>query len=109
MSFITIYITHSDKAAAQKFTDQLLQKRMVACANIFPITSAYWWQGAIANEDEWVSLVKTQSKYWPRLQTYLVAIHPYEVPCIMKSEVEANSSYEAWIEEMTMEADFGDD
>jgi len=29
-------------------------------------------------------------------------IHPYEVPCIVKWEVEANVSYEKWIVDSTV-------
>lgn len=29
------------------------------------------------------------------------AIHPYEIPCIMKLEVESNEAYAAWIKKET--------
>ena len=99
MSFAIVYITHEEKNAAKALTDQLLKEKLIACANIFPITSAYWWKGAVANEDEWVSIVKTPLSHWDRLVKRVEALHPYEVPCIMKIEVEANRSYEDWIRE----------
>ena len=97
MSFIIIYITHSSKANAQQIADHLIEKKMVACANIFPIKSAYWWKGKVENDDEWVSIVKTIPTMWESLQKEIENIHPYEVPCIMKIEAEANKSYEDWI------------
>lgn len=97
MSFAIIYVTHENKAAAKELTDRLLEEKLIACANIFPITSAYWWKGAVANEEEWVSIIKTPLSHWDRLRNRVEALHPYEVPCIMKIEVEANQAYEDWI------------
>lgn len=97
MSFALIYITHSSKAEAQRLSQHLLEQKMVACANIFPITSAYWWQGSIQNEEEWVSIVKTTIEKYEPVKTIVEQIHPYEVPCILKIEVEANAAYEQWI------------
>lgn len=100
MSFIIVYITHSSEANAQKIANHLIEKKMVACANIFPIKSAYWWKGVVENDDEFVSIVKTIPKMWEPLQKEIEAIHPYDVPCIMKLEAEANTAYEKWIYSM---------
>ncbi len=99
MSFAIIYITHESESAAKQLTNQLLQEKHIACANIFPITSAYWWQGAVANEGEWVSIVKTTLERWPEVRNRVEELHPYEIPCIMKITVEANEAYEEWIRE----------
>lgn len=100
MSFIIVYITHSSEENAQKISDYLLQKKLVACANIFPIKSMYWWNGNIENDDEYVSIVKTATSLWDTLQKEITKIHPYEVPCIMKLQAEANQPYEKWIHSM---------
>jgi len=99
MGFIIIYITHENEAAAKKITDQLVEEKLVACGNLFPIQSAYWWKSAIQNEKEWVSIVKTIPELWDKVKSKVEEIHPYEVPCIMKLKAEANEKYEAWIRE----------
>jgi len=99
MSFITIYITHANKAAAQEFSDTLLKEKLIACANLFPMTSSYWWQGEIENASEWVSLLKTSETLWDVVLKRAKALHPYDTPCIMKTVVEANAEYEQWIED----------
>lgn len=98
MAFITIYITNESEEQAEKIAAQLLSMRLIACANIYPIKSMYWWKGKMVNEREWVALIKTKMEKWEELKSAIEKIHPYEVPCIMKSEVEANSAYEEWIE-----------
>ena len=97
MPFLLIYITHPDQETADRISGSLVNEKLVACANCFSISSAYWWQGAVAREGEWVSLVKTTPEKWEKVVAFVEAHHPYEVPCIMRIEVQANDSYEDWI------------
>jgi periplasmic divalent cation tolerance protein len=103
MPFIAVYITHASEDAARSLTDVLIEERLIACANIFPISSTYWWQGVIQNEGEFVSIVKTVPQNWSALQRRVTALHPYDVPCIMKVNVEANKAYENWIKDSVKE------
>ena len=97
MSFILVYITHKNIKSARRIVSHLLKKRLIACANFFPIKSSYWWKGKIVNSSEIVSILKTRKGNWKKLKAEVEKIHPYEVPCIMKFVVEANESYENWI------------
>lgn len=101
MKFIVIYITHPNMKEAKRICSVLLEKRLIACANYFPIESTYWWKGKIENSKEIVSLVKTRKANWTKVKKVVEAIHPYEIPCIMKFEVEANRSYADWIHQET--------
>ncbi len=101
MSFIMIYITYENEKDAKKVCRYLLEKRLVACANIFPVKSMYWWKGQITDSDEFVSIVKTPEKNWERIKEEVAEIHPYETPCIMRLDVQANPGYEEWIRRET--------
>ncbi len=99
---ILVYITTPNVAEAKKIASALVQEKLAACANIFPIQSAYWWEGKIENGKEWVSLLKTASHLRRQLQEAIERLHPYEVPCIMQWEVIANKAYENWISASVM-------
>ena len=99
MAFKIIYITHPDEATAKKISAALIGKKLVACANLFPINAIYWWQGAVQNEGEVVSILKTTENNFEKVQKAVEEIHPYEVPCIMGIRAEANAAYEKWIQE----------
>ena len=101
MGFIIIYVTHEYLESARKLTTHLLNKKLIACANFMPIEACYWWKGSITESKEYVSLLKTRTNNWNIVKEEIEKNHPYEVPCIMKIDVEANKSYEAWIEEET--------
>ena len=102
-TFLVFYVTHPDEATARRISDALLQDRLVACANIFPISSAYWWGGTIAQEGEWVSILKTRLSLEHKLEAAIANIHPYDTPCIMRFELRANAAYQKWIVESTKE------
>ena len=97
MAFIIIYVTHRNKDNAQKVAFHLLEQKLIACANFFPITSSYWCGGKIENSNEMVSLLKTKKENWEKVKSEIKKIHPYETPCIMKIHVDANEDYEYWI------------
>ena len=86
---------------AKKVASHLLQKKIIACANFFPINSSFWWKGKIDNSNEIVALLKTKKQNWEKVKSEIKKIHSYETPCIMKLDVEANKDYENWIEEET--------
>jgi periplasmic divalent cation tolerance protein len=97
MGFIVIYITHPDLKTAKKIVAALLEQRLIACANFFPIESAYRWKGKVEHSKEIVSIVKTAKKNWRKVKDEVIKLHPYETPCIMRFDVRANEDYEKWI------------
>lgn len=99
--FLVFYVTHPDEATAQRVSESLLEGRLVACANVFPISSAYWWDGGIARESEWVSVLKTRLSLEAAVEAAIASIHPYQTPCLMRFEARANPSYCVWIAEST--------
>lgn len=101
MGFILVYVTHGDMESARKVAAHLLEKKLVACANFFPIRSAYWWRGKLKHSDEVVSILKTRKANWRRVKKEVESIHPYDVPCIIRIDAEANRSYENWIRDET--------
>lgn len=94
---INVYVTCKNENEAKKIADMLLRKRLIACANIFPIKSAYRWKGKIKNENEIAVLLKTINKNFSIIQREIEKISSYEIPCIEKIDVKANKKYEDWV------------
>jgi len=101
MKFITIYVTHENKQKAEKIVNFLLENKLIACVNYSPINVSYSWKWEIVNDNEIVSLLKTRSENWEKVKKYIEENHPYEIPCIIKNEVEANDEYVKWVYEVT--------
>ncbi len=101
-TFIIIYVTHKNKDEAEKVTKHLLSQKLIACVNYLPIQSEYFWKGEMANENEVVTLLKTKNENWDKVKSEVEKIHTYEVPAIIKFEVEANPAYVKWINDMSI-------
>lgn len=98
MSFIFVYTTNPDEKHAKAIASHLLKKKLIVCANIFPIKSFYWWRGKIAERKEYVSIVKAKRSNWSKIKSEIKNIHHYKIPCIIKFDVEANKEFERWVD-----------
>jgi len=94
-----VYITCKDEEEAVKISKHLLDKRLIACSNMYPIRSMYRWQGKLQDEKEFVMMAKTKEKNYGKIKEEVKKIHSYDVPCILKIDAEANESYDKWVNE----------
>lgn len=101
---ILLYTTHSSKEEAKKITELLLEAKLIACVNYFPIEACLIWNNIKTSENEVVALYKTSEKKWKDAEQIILKHHPYDVPCIIKIEAEANIEYEKWVESETNSA-----
>jgi len=94
------------KELAQKIGKNLLEKRLVACYNLFPIESAYWWKGKILEEAEVTLILKTIEKNFPKIESFINKNSVYEMPEIAAVKVDkANKSYLSWLDGETRYSD----
>ena len=56
-----VYIICKDEKEAEKISRHLLKKKLIACANMFPVNSMYWWEGKMQSTKEVGMFVKTHS------------------------------------------------
>ena len=97
-----IYCPCPSAGTAEKLATWLLEKKLVACANILPpMQSHYVWQGRLEKTEEYILLAKTSASLAPATANALSTQHPYEIPCILHWEATCNTEYFAWVEEVT--------
>lgn len=96
--FSMLYTTTSSEEEAERISHELLERRLVACANIFPIRSMYWWEGKIEKADELAIIFKTRTKLLNEAMALVKELHSYDVPCLMCYEhVLGDEDYLDWI------------
>uniref|UniRef100_A0A7C3URH3 Divalent-cation tolerance protein CutA n=1 Tax=candidate division WOR-3 bacterium TaxID=2052148 RepID=A0A7C3URH3_UNCW3 len=96
--FFVVYTTIGEKEEARKIAYHLLRKRLIACANIFPIDSLYWWQGKIEKGREFGLFLKTKGSRYKALEKEVKKVHPYKIPCILAFEIKkGEKNYLHWI------------
>lgn len=98
---VIVYTTWPDGEAAAKAAHVLLEERLIACANIFPVgRSVFRWEGRIEDASETIALFKTHPSRAEALRDRLIALHPYDEPCVLALDVEADKSaagFLAWM------------
>ncbi len=97
MGMIDVYIPCRDEEEARRISLHLLEKRLIACSNIWPVNSLYIWKGQPADEKEFVILAKTADEKYPEIIVETEKLHSYEVPGITKFNIEANEAYGKWL------------
>jgi periplasmic divalent cation tolerance protein len=91
-------IDHEDKAAA--FAHGLVEERIAACVTRLPAgVSVYRWQSdQVAEEKEYVLLIKTHQNKLESIEAYFESRHPYQVPEIMVfPAASVNAAYSKWL------------
>lgn len=96
---LLIRTTFERQEHAEEIAGLLLQRRLVACAQIEgPMESMYWWKDEIVKTVEFVLSVKTVADLYPEIESLLLREHPYDVPEIIALPlVRVSSSYLAWM------------
>ncbi len=98
---LAIYVPCKDKQQAMDISVHLLKKKLIACANIFPSTSVYTWQGKLEMNDEYIFLAKTTDTKFKAIEKEISALHTYDCPCITAWKIShVNAAYKKWVSSM---------
>ncbi len=98
-----IYITAQDLEEAKRIARAIVEEKLGACANIYPITSIYRWHGEIEEEGEYALLVKTKTAHVDKVASRVRELHSYETPCIVSFKIDAGDQpYLSWIDQETL-------
>ncbi|MEW6407377.1 MAG: divalent-cation tolerance protein CutA [Patescibacteria group bacterium] len=100
MKFSLIYITCKNQKEAQKIAKAVVDKKLAACANIFPkIKSYYRWHGKAVWDQERVLILKTKKANLNKVIKKVKGIHSYKIPCILAFEIKGgNKEYLNWLD-----------
>ena len=97
---IVILVTVGNSKDAALLAKSLVEKRLAACVNLLPgITSWYWWEGKVTEDQEVLLMMKTSRDRFPELEKEVLRMHSYAVPEVVALQiVEGSKNYLNWIE-----------
>jgi len=100
--FALVMTTCGDKANAETIATRLVEARLSACVQMFPIESVYRWDGAVQRANEWMLFCKIKSHDYANVEAAIRAAHTYSNPEIVEVGIENGAkSYLAWIASAT--------
>jgi periplasmic divalent cation tolerance protein len=100
--FALVMTTCGGKANAELIATTLVEKRLAACVQMFPIASVYRWEGALQKAEEWMLLGKIRAADYADVEAAIAAVHPYSTPEIIEIGIEKGTqAYLNWIASVT--------
>ena len=94
-------MTSSSKREAESIARILLEKRHIACANLIPVSSLYIWKDQLQEDQEYVSILKTEKRKVHDVIEEVKKLHSYEVPDIVEIPLgEGYRPFLQWISEV---------
>ena len=99
--YSVVLVTAASQAEATAIATILIEEKLAACVNMFPVQSIYQWQGRIHQESEFQLIIKTNLAKFSELSSRIQEIHSYEVPEIIALPIVSGSeSYLAWLSDI---------
>jgi periplasmic divalent cation tolerance protein len=93
--------TFPDQETARRISNELVTKKLAACANILPgVESIYRWKEKIESGNETLVLFKLSEDRQSAFQEKLRSLHPYDVPEIIFVPISSGlPEYLRWVTE----------
>ncbi|QSQ14492.1 divalent-cation tolerance protein CutA [Myxococcus landrumensis] len=100
---ILVLVTAPSADKAAELARTVVEEQLAACGNILPgLRSIYRWEGKVQDDVEALILFKTRASLFDALRSRIVALHPYQVPEVLRVDVaDGHAPYLAWILEST--------
>jgi periplasmic divalent cation tolerance protein len=96
---VVIFVTAASQGECKKIARHLVETRLAACVNISqPIESVYRWEGQIAEEKEFLLIIKSTRELFPEIKTEISKVHSYHTPeIICLPVIDGSRNYLQWI------------
>ncbi|GHG82809.1 divalent-cation tolerance protein CutA [Comamonas sp. JC664] len=96
---ILVLVTAPSTDKAAELARTLVEEQLAACGNLIPgARSIYRWEGRVQDEPEVLLILKTRAALFEPLRARIVALHPYDVPEVLRLDVaDGHAPYLSWI------------
>jgi periplasmic divalent cation tolerance protein len=93
-----LYVPCGSEDEAIRLARGLIEKRLIACANVYESRSLYRWEGKIADGREHVLICKTARSRAEAAQREIKQAHSYDIPCVIQIDpASVNHEYVKWV------------
>ena len=100
---VFIYVTSPDMDEARTIARHLLEKKLIACANMLPANSMYWWKEEITEDEEVVMILKTERSKFKTIKKEIEGHHSHYLPCICLIKADSSEEYSNWVKNQLKE------
>ena len=105
MSPVLVTVSCPSASEAAAIVREVVQRRLAAAGQTWPITSTYWWEGEMMSRQEITVLFKTVEARVNDILEVIGAMHSYDTPSIAVVPVtKTGPGVEGWLDESTQAA-----
>lgn len=98
MDPVEVTVTCPTPESAGALMRVAVEARLAACAQTWPITSCYRWEGEVVEDPEHLVLFKTTAEHFDALAALIVEHHEYDLPAIVALPLDATGpGYTEWL------------
>ena len=95
---IVVMATFENKDEAVRVGKGLLNEHMIACYNLWPVDSSYWWKDELVEQQEFVMLMKSKIRWFDDICDYIKENTGSETPEVIAFDSEkVDHKYQAWL------------
>jgi periplasmic divalent cation tolerance protein len=96
---VVILVTTASLREARKIARHLVKAKLAACVNISqPVRSIYRWEGKVADDKEYLLLIKSARGLFPQIKAAISKVHSYHTPeMICLPIVDGSRNYLSWL------------
>jgi periplasmic divalent cation tolerance protein len=104
--YCVVFITAKNVQEAKRISQRLLEKKLIACANLIKdVQSFFWWEGKVDHAKEVLLILKSKRSCFNRIVKEVKKVHSYNVPEIIALPiVKGYNPYLRWINDSTKKA-----
>ena len=108
---IVVLVTASSLRESKKIAKHLVDARLAACVNITaPAQSIYRWQGKVAEDKEFLLVIKSSRELFEEIKAAVAKLHSYSNPeIICLPIVDGSEDYLQWIGDSVKQPEEPDD
>lgn len=102
MGPVEITVTCAGADEAHRIMKVLVEQRLAACGQTWPISSCYRWAGRVVNDEEHVLLLKSVDVHFGAVCDVIRSLHSYDLPSIVMIPLVGHGpGYLEWLLEAT--------
>lgn len=95
---VEVTVTCADEGEARAIARALVEARLVACAQWWPITSCYRWEEAVVEDAEHLVLCKATADRFDEVVELVRSLHSYDLPAIAMWRLDGvGPGYRQWL------------
>jgi len=101
-AYSVVLTTAASAEEAESLAAGLVERKLVACAQLLPISSIYTWEGRIEKDSEVLLLLKARADLYEQIQSHILEHHSYDTPEVIELDVKRGSAgYLSWVSEVS--------